>query len=378
MPEVVGIWDDVYHQIYQLYKRQRKSRRKLTAILNRYQKSTQALPYATIILNQSNEIEWFNPAAKGMFDLHNKSDVGQRIGNLIRQPVFIQYLAKKEFTKSLKFSTNQINIILSITPYGDGQFLVSARDITAVSKLDKMRRDFISNASHELRTPLTVISGYVEFLQHNTDEKIKKPLDNIQTQTLRMEKIISELIELAKLESSISIDYTKTVDVETLLNDVYNEALAFDNNKHNITLDIEIQNSTSKNNSKLNGSYEEIRMALSNLMTNAIRYTNEGGTIKLFSQSHGNNLSIGVQDSGTGINYKHIPRLTERFYRVDKGRSREYGGTGLGLSIVKHVLDRHNATLQIQSEQGKGSTFRCDFPSFISANIKNDASSLLL
>jgi len=371
-PEVIGVWDDIYYQLYQLYKRQRKSRRKLAHILNRFQKSTQALPYATVILNDLNEIEWFNHAAKSMFDLHNKIDVGQRIDNLIRQPKFASYLLKKDFTKSLKFTLNQKNIILSITPYGDGQYLLNARDITALSKLDEMRRDFISNASHELRTPLTVISGYVEFLQHKADEKIKVPLKNIHQQTVRMNKIIGELIELAKLESSVSIDYTKTIDVATLLNDVYAEALSFDNDKHNISLDIDSQNTGTEQVTKLNGSYEEIRMALSNLLTNAIRYTNEDGNIRLFSRTHETGLSIGVQDSGSGINYQHIPRLTERFYRIDEGRSREHGGTGLGLSIVKHVLDRHNARLQIQSEPGKGSTFRCDFPAFVVAEKVND------
>ena len=161
-PEVFGIWDDVYYQLYHLFKRQRKARRKLTSILNRFQKSTQALPYATIVLNEENEIEWFNPAASQMFNLHSGIDVGQRIDNLIRQPRFVSYLIKKDFVKPLKFLNNHKKIILSITPYGSGQFLISARDITSLSQLDDMRRDFISNASHELRTPLTVMSGYID------------------------------------------------------------------------------------------------------------------------------------------------------------------------------------------------------------------------
>jgi len=358
-PEVLGIWDEVYYQLYQLYQRQRKSRRKLTSILNKFQKSTQALPYATIILNTLNEIEWFNPAASQMFNLHSKIDIGQRIDNLIRQPKFSQYLLKKDFSEPLQLLINQKKIIFNITPYGSGQFLISARDITSRSQLDDMRRDFISNASHELRTPLTVMSGYIEVLQQTADEKTEVPLDKIQQQIVRMNKIIAELIELARLESSAAVDYNIEIDVKKLLDDVYNEALSLDNGKHNIELLIECDKQPS---AKLHGSYNELRMALSNLLTNAIRYTPEKENIKLFCMVSDSSISIGVQDCGQGINYEHIPRLTERFYRVDEGRSREQGGTGLGLAIVKHVLDRHNAHLNIQSESGKGSTFRCDFP----------------
>ena len=361
IPEVIGIWDEVYYQLYQLYKRQRRSRKKLTSILNRFKKSTQALPYATIILNKLNEIEWFNPAASQMFSLHTNIDIGQRIDNLIRQPKFAKYLVKKDFSEPLQLLINQKKIILSITPYGDGQYLISARDITSRSQLDDMRRDFISNASHELRTPLTVMSGYIEFLQHKTDEITKVPLDKVQQQIERMNNIIEELIELARLESSTAVDLSVKVNIKTLLNQVYDEALSLDKDKHHIELIME-QDQDINPVLYMHGSHEELRIAFSNLLTNAIRYTPEGGKIKLFSNADDNSLSIGVQDSGIGIDYQHIPRLTERFYRVDEGRSREVGGTGLGLAIVKHVLDRHNASLHIQSVAGRGSTFRCDFP----------------
>ena len=360
-PEVIGIWDEIYYQLYHLYKRQRKARRKLTSILSRFQKSTQALPYATIVLNVLNEIEWFNPAASQIFNLHSKIDVGQRIDNLIRQPEFANYLLKKDFSEALQFLINGKTILLNITSYGSGQYLVSAHDITSRSQLDDMRRDFISNASHELRTPLTVISGYIEFLQHKADDVTKVPLDKIHQQTVRMNKIITELIELAKLESSAAVDFTLEIDVNTLLNDVYKEALSLDKNEHYIELVIE-ENPDKNSELQLHGSYDELRMVLSNLLTNAIRYTPEKGEIKLFATVSDSSISIGVQDSGDGVSYEQIPRLTERFYRVDAGRSREQGGTGLGLAIVKHALDRHNANLHIQSEVGKGSTFRCDFP----------------
>ena len=361
-PEVIGVWDEVYYQIYHLYKRQRKARRKLTSILTRFQKSTQALPYATIILNESNEIEWFNPAASQLFNLHTSIDLGQRIDNLIRQPKFVSYLNKNKFKEPLQFLINQKKILLNITAYGNGQLLISARDITSRSQLDDMRRDFISNASHELRTPLTVISGYIEFLQHRADETNEIPLEKIQQQIERMNKTIAELIELARLESSESVDHTVTVNINTLLNDVYNEALAIDSNRHNLILDIDAAALEQNSNLHLYGNYDELHTAFTNLLTNAIRYTPDGGDVTLFFTTHDTCLSVGVSDNGTGINYEHIPRLTERFYRVDKGRSIEQGGTGLGLAIVKHVLDRHHATLNIQSTPGEGSTFQCDFP----------------
>jgi len=361
-PEAIGVWDEIFYQLYNLYKRQRKARRKLTSILSRFQKSTKALPYATIVLNEFYEIAWFNPAAKQLFNLHSRIDIGQRIDNLIRLPEFAQYLLKKKYKKPLKLMLQKKKIIINITKYSEGQYLISARDITSLSQMDEMRRDFISNASHELRTPLTVISGYVEFLSHKAKDETKIPLEKMAEQIIRMNNIISELIELARLESSATIDHSVKVEIDTLMNDVYGEAISLDKNRHHIELDIDTQNLTRIDTLYLYGSYDELRMALSNLLTNAIRYTPQGGDIKLFVSANDAAISIGVQDTGEGINYEHIPRLTERFYRIDEGRSREVGGTGLGLAIVKHVLDRHSANLHIQSEPGKGSLFRCDFP----------------
>lgn len=359
IPETFALWDEVYYQLYNLYQRQRKARRKLTSILARFQKSTQALPYATIVLNDRDEIEWYNAAASHMFSLRSGQDVGQRVDNLIRQPEFAAYLSKRKYKNPLEIQNNQQKILLNITPYGSGQYLLSARDITLSSQLDETRRDFISNASHELRTPLTVMSGYIEMMRDREDDATKLPLEMIQQQTERMENIISELIELAKLETSEVIEEPKTVDITELLHDVYDQALTLDREEHKIELSAEPI--------KINGNYDELRMAFMNLVTNAIRYTPEGGSIKLFSSSDENGVCVGVEDEGIGITYEHIPRLTERFYRVDAGRSREKGGTGLGLAIVKHVLDRHGASLYISSEPGEGSLFRCYFP-----NIQED------
>lgn len=354
-PDTFGVWDEVYYQLYHLYRRQRNARRRLASILNRFKTSTQALPYATIVLNEINEIEWFNPAAQQLFDFHSSLDVGQRIDNLIRQPEFVRYLAKRSFEQPLEFEYDQLSVLVNITPYGTGQYLLSARDVTQQHQLDEMRRDFISNASHELRTPLTVISGYVESLIDTVDDRaIAMPLNKIQQQTQRMESIVAELIDLAKLESSSMVEDPVLIDARSLLEDVYNEALELSAGRHTITLNyLQVT---------ISGNYAELRMAISNLLTNAIRYTADGGTIELCSRQDYNACCLCVKDNGPGIDYEHIPRLTERFYRVDEGRSREQGGTGLGLAIVKQVLDRHGGHLRIDSKVGRGSEFCCCFP----------------
>lgn len=356
-PEAVGIWDEAFFKLHNQYVRQRSSRKKLTKMLKRFQRSTKALPFATIVLNTNNVIEWFNPASKALFGLRSRLDIGQRIDNLIRQPEFIKYLNNKDFSKSVEFENQQKEISLNITEYGNGQFLLSASDITQRTKLDEMRKNFISNASHELRTPITVMSGYIEMLQLSADESNKFPIDKIHQQTLRMEKIISELLELAKLEATISVDKHQNLDMNKLLNEVFSEATSFDQDKHTLTLDI-----NDINDIQITGVYEEIRTAVSNLLTNAIRYTPDGGEIILSTSYDEDGYYIHVKDNGIGIGYEHIARLTERFYRVDEGRSREKGGTGLGLAIVKQILDHHGATLYIKSLPGKGSLFTCFFP----------------
>lgn len=353
-PETFGVWDDVYYQLYLLYQRQRKARRKLASILSRFQKSTRALPYPTIVLNQYDEIEWFNPAAKQMFNFRAKHDIGQCIVNLIRQPHFAAYLRAKKFKKPLKLRIGTQHILLNITAYGSGQNLLMAYDITRRNQLDTMRRDFIANASHELRTPITVISGFVETLLEQADDEIHMPLEKIQQQTERMQRILSELLELAKLESKDYIEHPESVDLKQLLEEIYADAMVLDTGKHKIDLSVTPS-------LKLEGNREELRMAFSNLVTNAIRYTPDQGAIRIFTEVLANTICVAVEDKGIGIAYQHIPRLTERFYRVDPGRSRDQGGTGLGLAIVKHVLDRHRGHLVIQSQPGRGSLFKCCF-----------------
>ncbi len=356
LPESVGIWDELYYQIYHLYQRQRKARKKLKNMVHRFQSSTQALPIAAIALNRNDEIEWFNQAAERIFNLQQTKDVGVRINNLIRQPVFTNYLLKRNFSEMIDLEFNHRMLSLCITHYGHNQYLLTARDITQQRQLDDMRRDFVANASHELRTPITVIAGFVEAMCEQGDEKIKVPLQKIQHQTERMRQIMDDLIILARLESDASPRLHDRVDLEELIQQVYDDAKILDQGRH----EIEIATQPSS----IMGNRVELQMAITNLVTNAIRYTPENGEIRISNSVDDEGVHVSVEDNGIGIMPEHIGRLTERFYRVDPGRSREQGGTGLGLAIVKHVLDRHNASLHVQSVPGEGSLFRCDFELF--------------
>ncbi len=356
LPESFGIWDGLYYQIYHLYLRQRKARKKLKTIANQFQDSTQALPIAAIALNKNNEIEWFNHAAERIFNLQQTKDTANRINNLIRQPVFTNYLLNRDFKEMIELEFNHRQLSLCITPYGHNQFLLTARDITQQQELDNMRRDFVANASHELRTPITVIAGYAEALCEQADEKIKGPLENIQQQTVRMQQILEDLIILARLESRESPQLHDRVDLEELIQQVYDDAVILDRGHHELII--------STQPASIMGNRVELQMAVINLVTNAIRYTPESGVIRIFNNIDNGGVHIGVEDNGIGIMPEHIGRLTERFYRVDPGRSKEQGGTGLGLAIVKHVLDRHNASLHVDSIPGEGSLFRCDFELF--------------
>ena len=356
LPESIGIWDELYYQLYHLYQRQRKARKKLRTIVDRFHSSTQALPIAAIALNRNNEIEWFNKTAQTLFDLQQKKDAGSRINNLIRLPVFTNYLVKRDFSECIEFEFNHRKLSVCITPYGHKQYLLTASDVTQQRQLEEIRRDFIANASHELRTPITVIAGFVEVLTEQADDKIRTPLEKIQLQTVKMQEILQDLMILARLESKEAPLMHDRVDLEALLQQVYSDAVDLDRDRH------QLQISTQP--ASIMGNRVELQMAINNLVTNAIRYTPEEGVIRIFNSIDDDGVHIGVEDNGIGIMPEHIDRLTERFYRVDTGRSRDQGGTGLGLAIVKHVLDRHNANLHVYSMPGQGSLFRCDFEIF--------------
>ena len=361
MPEAGGIWDDVFSHLYKMVKQHNQTKQKLATELQHMEQATAALPEGVAILNDANRIEWFNPIAQQHFDLDAEQDVMQDITYLVRQPEFIEYLHESDFSKPLMMRpARHDDMVLSIKliPYGGDKRLLISRDITQFERIEGMRRDFVANVSHELRTPLTVVNGFVENLQDMTDlsrDDAQRALRLMAEQTRRMENLVADLLVLSRLENDQNPLREEMVDIGVLLNEIYQGGMLLSGGKH--VLHLEVEGST-----RMSGNREELRSAFDNLLGNAIRYTPEGGSITLRWFERGGQPVFSVQDSGIGIPAIHIPRLTERFYRVDRSRSRETGGTGLGLAIVKHIAMRHQARLEISSEEGKGSTFSLVFP----------------
>ncbi len=362
LPQLDGVWGDVFYHLYRLRKKSRKRKKRLGAILARFRESTAAMPDATVVLGEDGLIEWWNDAATRLLGLRYPQDVGQPMTNLVRHPDFYEYLAGGEYSDRVEFpSPVDSNVVLSarVIPYGNNQRLMVVRDVTRLHRLEEMRRDFIANVSHELRTPLTVISGYLESLQDADDEctrRWQRSLTAMDRQASRMQQIVTDLLLLSRLETDRGGADRALVDVPALLETLREDAMALSSGSHTIALDADPD-------LWLQGSRNELRSAFSNLIYNAVRYTPHGGRIDIRWYADEDGAHFAVADTGIGIAPQHIERLTERFYRVDVGRSRETGGTGLGLAIVKHVLMRHSAELRIDSSPGKGSTFTCDFPS---------------
>jgi two-component system phosphate regulon sensor histidine kinase PhoR len=359
-PNGLGIWGEVYHHFYILQRRNRERERKLASMLDRFQEAASAMPDATVVTKATGEIEWFNTAAERLLGLHTPEDVGQQILNLVRRPAFSAYLRKGSFADPLEIpSPENESIVLQIrvVPYGRDQRLFVARDVTRLHRLEQMRRDFVANVSHELRTPLTVIAGFLETMSDmDEDGHWGSSLQLMQDQAARMQRIVEDLLLLSRLEMDTAPEARDPVSVPSLLAAIREDALRLSGDKkHEILLEAD-------DNLWLLGNEQALRSAFSNVIFNAIRYTPSGGTIRIHWFADRAGACLDVIDNGIGIAANHIPRLTERFYRVDVSRSRESGGTGLGLAIVKHVLNRHDAHLEIQSEPGKGSTFRLIFP----------------
>ncbi|HQT27330.1 MAG TPA: phosphate regulon sensor histidine kinase PhoR, partial [Burkholderiales bacterium] len=319
-----------------------------------------ALPDAIVILDAGDHIEWCNPMAEEYFGLDGRRDFGQQIAYLVRQPLFIDYLAEHQMEMPciLRMGNERI-LSIQIIPYADNKKLLLARDITRLENVERMRRDFVANVSHELRTPLTVVNGFLETLSDmgaSADAgMMKRSLDLMSGQTDRMKRLVEDLLTLSKLENVENMLVEEEVNVPILVRQIHQDAISLSGKNHQIELHLETE-------SGLRGNIEELRSGFGNLVSNAVRYTAEGGKIVLTWKLEDGYAVFSVQDSGIGIEKEHIPRLTERFYRVDRSRSRGTGGTGLGLAIVKHVLNRHSARLEIESEIGKGSTFRAVFP----------------
>lgn len=374
LPSSFGPWGDVFIRFSRFIRRYYRSRQSLSKALERLQRATSAMPEGIVILDEANRIEWCNPSAELHLGLDLKLDIGQHITHIVRQMQFVSYLSAGDYSKHLVIKQSRYEemiVLLQLVPYGDKEKLLISRDITRFEKMEIMRRDFIANVSHELRTPLTIIGGFLETLldeEMQDSDMEKRALTLMADQSKRMQRLVEDLLTLSRLENAQNTLHEEVVNIPALLQSLYQEAQSLSAGRHRITLNL-------VSDAQLSGSLDELRSALGNLVSNAVRYTPEGGEISLnWAEEHEQGLFF-VQDSGIGIGPEHIPRLTERFYRVDRSRSRETGGTGLGLAIVKHVLGRHQARMEIVSEIGKGSIFKIWFPAkrLIKHSIHNKA-----
>jgi two-component system, OmpR family, phosphate regulon sensor histidine kinase PhoR len=359
-PAIGGIWGDIIGQVVRLHRRKQFHKQRLVQIFRELRRSTAALPDGVIILSSQNEILWFNRQAARLLGLRRPIDIGLRIDNLIRSPEFVRYLHGEDFAMPLVIRPpieTDLYLALQVVPYGAGQFLLLARDVTRQMRLEAMRKDFVANASHELRTPLTVISGYLDTLADDPgiDQAWAGPIRDMRSQAQRMNAIITDLLELSRLESTDGEAPRDPIDVPRMLERLHRDALAKGDRPHHVLLDLECEDG-------LFGAAHEIESAFTNLLVNGLKYTLSEGTVRMRWWSDEEGAYFSVIDTGIGIPAEHIPRLTERFYRVDAGRSRGEGGSGLGLAIVKHALQRHGGWLEVRSVEGKGSTFTCHFP----------------
>ncbi len=363
-PNVDGVWGEVYYLFYRSQQRQRKRKKLLVSYLNRFKMMTKAMPDATVVLRHGSEIEWFNEAAQRQLGLRHPQDLTQRIDNLIRLPSFVAFLRNQNNGEPLEIpSPDHEGMTLSIVviPYGNDRRLLVARDVSQLHRLEETRRDFVANASHELRTPLTVINGYLETMADSPDDDPVKvqwgsPVKVMYEQSLRMTSIVDDLLMLSRLETSPREIHREVVDIPSLIRLVAEEGRELSGDKKHV-IRVEVDDSI-----RLRGNRPQLYSVFTNLVFNAVHYTPAGGTIVIRWYLTESGVCFEVEDSGVGIAPQHIFRLTERFYRVDVGRSRDAGGTGLGLAIVKHILDHHDGHLTIESMVGKGSVFRSRFP----------------
>jgi two-component system, OmpR family, phosphate regulon sensor histidine kinase PhoR len=358
-PEGSGAWDEVFARLHRHEKEMRAAIARRDNDLRQVAAAGQAMVDGIVILDLDNRIGWCNHTAEKQLGLDLRSDRGQPIANLVRQPPFVGYLAAGEFSRPLRLvSARDGERVLSIhvLPYAGGERLVQIQDVTQSERLDQMRRDFVANVSHELRTPLTVLGGFLETVREIELDAAdhERYLALMAEQSERMKLIVQDLLTLSTLESSPPPPGGERVAVAPLLEKLCRDAESLSRGRHAIALEIDAGD--------VFGAEYELASAFGNLITNAIRYTPTGGDIRISWKRCGSSAEFAVADNGIGIDAEHIPRLTERFYRADRGRSRETGGTGLGLAIVKHALSRHQAKLEVASTPGVGSRFSAIFP----------------
>ena len=360
LPEARGAWDEAFALLYRFERAAAREADRLSRALMRWRQAGEALPDGVVILDAKNRIEWCNEGAGRHFGLDLRTDLGRPVINLVRQPEFAAYVEAEDYAHAIPLRSGHgggLSLSVQVIPYGEAQKLLLSRDITRLEKVETMRRDFVANVSHELRTPLTVLAGFLETVRElKLDPQRTRDYMNLMAeQARRMQRIVEDLLALSTLESSPEPSLEERVNVHGLLARIKADADALSGGRHHVTLD-------AMEGFDIAGAESEIASAFGNLASNAVRYTPEGGTVRLIWRNSDAGAEFTVEDTGVGIEPQHIARLTERFYRVDRGRSRETGGTGLGLAIVKHALMRHQATLDIQSEPGKGSRFSARFP----------------
>lgn len=358
LPDGWGAWTDIFSRLYKLRRDDERNRAELSEWLARFRQAMSLLPDGVAIMDDVLFLEWCNPAAEKHLGLNNSRDKGMRVTNLIRSPDFIDYIILGRYEQPLTLSLRDRKLIVQIIPFENRRQILVTHDATESERIEMMRRDFIANASHELRTPLTVINGFLEIAYSQPDLDQATRMSHLKLmieQGQRMQNLVEDMLTLTRLES---IDYplrAEPVNVHNLLEQILQEAKALSGGRHAISLSIDGPD--------VQGSNDELRSAFSNLVSNAVRYTPEGGHIDITWRNGNSGPEFAVHDDGIGISAEHIARLTERFYRVDKSRSRETQGTGLGLAIVKHVLLRHGAVLAIESVPEQGSTFTVRFNS---------------
>lgn len=360
-PESSGLWGEIFDGIYHLQRQSRQENLRLQAAVDYLQDSLASLLEAAVMIDRNGNIEWANTSAERLLGLGFPEDTGQQLINLVRSPEFISYFEQRHYQRPLELLSpinNDIHLQIQITFFGKGSRLLFARDITQTHQLQQMRKDFVANVSHELRTPLTVITGYLENFAYSpvgADQRIRRAIDQMLEQSARMENLVQDLTALTRLEAIPELVEEARIEVCPLLHMIGDEILLVAQGSRELLIECD-------NRLLLLGHAEELRSAFTNLMVNAVKYSREGDRIDVRWYADEQFAYLSVKDSGLGIESQHLPRLTERFYRVDKSRTSETGGTGLGLAIVKHVLLRHQGQLKIDSQVGVGSTFCCVFP----------------
>ncbi len=367
-PDVPGLIDDITTQFYKLRSRHKKRKKKLTNYLKRFRLTTQALPDAILILGENNEIKWANDKAEEYLGIVHREDMDQRVVNLVRHPSLVEFLKNNRYQKDeIESCINVVSPInkemqleVRLVHFGKSEKLLMARDISSSFRINKMRTDFISNASHELRTPLTVISGYLESFEDDFENAGSpddfKRIIQMKSQAQRMSRLIDDLLNLATLETTEQLSNSESINVPEMLRSVIDAARSVGTepgHEFKVNEDKELW---------LQGNRDQLYSVFSNLVFNAVNHTAPTGIITVSWFQSGSNGVFEVKDTGPGISPEHISRLTERFFRVDKSRSRDKGGSGLGLAIVKHILAIHESNLEIESTLDQGSTFRVIFP----------------